>query len=56
MPLQQGVLSAKSMLIDTDEGRIGITGDINLRTEALGLQVKTEAKHFSIGSLPTPST
>ena len=54
MPLQQGVLAAKTMLIDTDEGRIGITGNINLRTEILGLQVKTEAKHFSIGSLPTP--
>ena len=54
MPLQQGVLSAKTMMIDTDEGRIGITGTISLRTETLGLQVKTEAKHFSIGSLPTP--
>ena len=54
MPLQQGVLSAKTMLIDTDEGRIGITGTVNLRTEALGLQLKTEAKHFSVGSLPTP--
>lgn len=54
MPLQQGVLSAKTIMIDTDEGRIGITGTISLRTESLGLQVKTEAKHFSVGSLPTP--
>ncbi len=54
MPLQQGVASAKTILIDTDEGRIGITGNINLRSEALALVLKTEAKHFSIGSLPTP--
>ena len=52
--LQQGVATARTVMLDTDEARIGITGNVNLRTEALGLLVKTEAKHFSIGSLPTP--
>ncbi len=52
--LQNGVANARTMLIDTDEARVGITGDVDLRSEKLGLVVKTEAKHFSIGSLPTP--
>jgi hypothetical protein len=29
-------------------------GTINLRTESLDYQIKTEAKHFTIGSLPAP--
>ena len=52
--LQNGVANARTMLIDTDEARVGITGDVDLRSEKLDLAVKTEAKHFSIGSLPTP--
>lgn len=52
--LQQGIANARTVMLDTDEARVGITGDVNLRTETLALVVKTEAKHFSIGSLPTP--
>ena len=52
--LQGGVATARTVMIDTDESRIGITGDVNLRTETLSLVTKTEPKHFSIGSLPTP--
>ncbi len=52
--LQQGVATARTVMLDTDEARIGITGDVNLRNETLALVTKTEAKHFSIGSLPTP--
>jgi uncharacterized protein involved in outer membrane biogenesis len=52
--LQQGDATARTVLIDTDEARVGITGDVNLRTEGIKLAVKTESKHFSIGSLPTP--
>ena len=52
--LQQGVATARTVLLDTNEAKIGVTGDVNLRTEALNLAMKTESKHFSIGSLPTP--
>ncbi len=52
--LQQGVANARTVMLDTDEARVGITGNVNLRSEALELVVKTEAKHFSVGSLPTP--
>ena len=54
VPITHGVAEAKTMLIDTDEAKVGITGDVNLKDERINLAVKTESKHFSIGSLPTP--
>ncbi len=52
--LQRGVLSTKTMLIDTNESIISGSGDIDLSQEKLNYQIKTETKHFSIGSLPAP--
>ena len=52
--LQQGQATARTAIIDTDESRIGLTGGLSLRNETLGLTLETEAKHFSIGTLPTP--
>ena len=53
-PLQQGIATARTALLDTDEARVGINGSVNLHDEVLKLAVKTESKHFSVGSLPTP--
>jgi uncharacterized protein involved in outer membrane biogenesis len=52
--LHNGLAEAKTMLIDTDEAEVGITGDVNLHDERIDLAIKTQSKHFSIGSLPTP--
>ncbi len=52
--LQQGVVDARTLLLDTDEARVGGKGNINLRDETLKLVLETESKHFSIGSLPAP--
>lgn len=52
--LQQGVVEARTVLLDTDEARVGGKGSINLRDESLKLVLETESKHFSIGSLPAP--
>ena len=52
--LQQGTATARTAVLDTDENRIGATGSLSFRTEALNLQLRTDAKHFSIGSLPAP--
>jgi uncharacterized protein involved in outer membrane biogenesis len=54
LPLQNGVLSTRTMLIDTDQSNINGSGTVNLKTEALDYQLKTTPKHFSIGSLPAP--
>ncbi len=52
--LQQGVVDARTFVLDTDEARIGGKGNINLRDETLKLVLETDSKHFSIGSLPAP--
>jgi uncharacterized protein involved in outer membrane biogenesis len=52
--LQQGVVDARTVLLDTDEARVGGKGTINLKDESLKLVLETESKHFSIGSLPAP--
>lgn len=52
--LRNGVLNTQTFLVDTSEAKIGMTGDINLRTEAIDLRLRSEAKHFTIGSLNTP--
>ncbi|MBC7800430.1 MAG: AsmA family protein, partial [Gemmatimonadaceae bacterium] len=52
--LQQGIVNARTILLDTDEARVGGQGTINLRNESLKLVLETDSKNFSIGSLPAP--
>ncbi len=52
--LQDGVVRPQPLVLDTTEALVTVTGEANLLTEALALQLKTKAKHFSIGSLPAP--
>ena len=52
--LQRGELQTRVLLLDTTSDIISGSGAINLRTETLDYQIRTEAKHFTIGSLPAP--
>lgn len=52
--LQRGVLSTRALILDTSEAIVGGTGWIDMRNEALSLQIRTAPKHFTIGSLPGP--
>jgi AsmA family protein len=52
--IRNGVAALKPLVVDTSEGVINGMGTVNLGTEAIDLTLKTEAKHFKIGSLPTP--
>lgn len=52
--MRDGVVRPEPLILDTTEAIINVTGDANLLTEALALQLKTRAKHFTIGSLPAP--
>ncbi len=52
--LQQGLVTAKTVLLDTDASRVGGTGTLNLASESMNFVLRTEAKHFSLGSLPAP--
>ncbi len=52
--LERGVLGTRTMILDTESNIVTGTGAINLRTESLDYRLKTDSKHFSIGSLPAP--
>jgi uncharacterized protein involved in outer membrane biogenesis len=54
LPLEHGVLDTRILLVDTDQSNVHGSGTIDLSRELLNYQLKTEAKHFSIGSLPAP--
>jgi uncharacterized protein involved in outer membrane biogenesis len=51
--MQHGVLDFKAMVLDTGEAITNVTGDVDLAKETLDLSLKTDSKHFSVGSLPT---
>jgi uncharacterized protein involved in outer membrane biogenesis len=51
--LQRGVLEFKAMTLETGEGVTNVGGKVDLAKETIDLALKTDAKHFSVGSLPT---
>lgn len=52
--LQQGQLNSRTLLLDTESSIVTAGGTIDLARERLDLRMRTDAKHFTIGSLPTP--
>lgn len=54
LALRDGLLDTRTMVLDTTEANVIGKGTINLRDEVLNYQLRTEAKHFTIGSLPAP--
>ncbi|MBV9783228.1 MAG: AsmA family protein, partial [Acidisphaera sp.] len=52
--LNHGVVHTQVLALDTSEADVHGTGDIDLRNETLNYQIRTQATHFSIGSLPAP--
>ncbi len=52
--LLRGELQTRALLLDTTSDITTGGGVINLRTETLAYEIKTEAKHFTIGALPAP--
>jgi len=53
MGLRDGVLSTRTVLLDTEDSLISGMGEIDLGKERLNYTLRTEAKHFTVGSLPT---
>ncbi|WP_431281479.1 AsmA family protein [Humitalea sp. 24SJ18S-53] len=51
--LRQGVMTTRTMLLDTTDALITGTGTIDLAREALDLRLRTDGKRFSVGSLQT---
>jgi uncharacterized protein involved in outer membrane biogenesis len=52
--LTDGLVETKAFLIATKAANILGTGTVNLANEQLAIQLRTQATHFSIGSLSTP--
>ena len=52
--LRQGKLQLQALVVDTGSSIVNGSGMIDLKDEKLDLQLRTDAKHFSIGSLPAP--
>jgi uncharacterized protein involved in outer membrane biogenesis len=50
--LKRGVLDFNVLTLDTGEAIVNVGGDVNLSKETIDLALKTDSKHFSIGSLP----
>ena len=51
--MQRGVLDFKAMTLDTGEAITNVGGNVDLGKETVDLNLKTDSKHFSVGSLPT---
>lgn len=52
--LRRGTLTSRTLLLDTDSSVVTGGGALELGRERLDLRLRTDAKHTSIGSLPTP--
>jgi uncharacterized protein involved in outer membrane biogenesis len=52
--LRDGNLRIRTFILDTGDAIVHLVGGIDLRSETLDLSLRTDAKHFTIGSLPTP--
>ena len=54
LAMQRGLASVKTLFLDLDSDRVLGKGTLSFYNEALGMQLQTEAKHFSVGSLEAP--
>jgi uncharacterized protein involved in outer membrane biogenesis len=52
--LKRGVMTADTLLVDTTEANVVGKGTVDFSSEALDMEIKTEPKHFSVGSIPAP--
>ena len=54
MPLKDGILTARTFLLQTSEARTIGKGSVNLRDQTLDYALDTRSAHFSVGSLAGP--
>lgn len=54
MPLKNGILTTKALLLQTSEARTVGAGTVNFRDQTLKYSMTTRSTHFSVGSLPGP--
>ena len=52
--LRRGVLSARTLLLETADAITAGMGTVDLRNERVDMRLRTQSKHFTIGVLPVP--
>ncbi|UFN51193.1 AsmA family protein [Roseomonas sp. OT10] len=52
--LRRGVLSTRTLLLDTDDVLVQGTGTIDMGRERLNMRLQSDSKGFTIGQLPAP--
>jgi AsmA family protein len=53
LALRRGLLDVQAMTLQTKDSLINVDGTISLMKEAIDLSLKTDSRHFTVGSLPT---
>jgi uncharacterized protein involved in outer membrane biogenesis len=51
--LKRGTLEFNAFVVDTGEAIVNVGGNVDLASEKIDLNLKTDSKGFSVGSLPT---
>ncbi len=54
LALGRGMLTTRTLLLDTGDDRTVVQGTLDLRSEAIRAELRTRAKHFTIGTLAAP--
>lgn len=54
LPLKDGILSTRTLLLQTSEARSVGRGTVNFKDQTLDYSLTTRSSHFSVGSLPGP--
>jgi uncharacterized protein involved in outer membrane biogenesis len=54
LALRRGVLSTRTLLLETTDAVTEGIGAVNLANERVDIRLRTKSKHFTIGVLPTP--
>lgn len=52
--VRDGVMDARTFVVDTDDTSIGVTGQVDLKREHFNLTIRPEPKHFGLLSLRSP--
>ncbi|WP_244916850.1 AsmA family protein [Pandoraea apista] len=52
--VRDGLMDARTFVIDTDDTSIGVTGQVDLKREHFNLTIRPEPKHFGLLSLRSP--
>ncbi len=54
LALGRGMLTTRTLLLDTGDDRTVVQGTLDLRSEAVRAELRTRAKHFTVGTLAAP--